>query len=120
MESQESQARPALATNFRPRLLQVFPTGALTQAGLLTRMCARRSTVPRRKRRENGKPWPKKLANGTIRWYWPKAVTGGKFTPMTRPDGSFIDGFEGEAEAMKVWHSHQAVEQAPEKRDNTL
>ncbi len=45
--------------------------------------------MPRRKRGEKGKPWLRKLTNGTLRWYMPKGHTRGKLVPLTRRDGTF-------------------------------
>jgi hypothetical protein len=68
--------------------------------------------MPRRKRREKGKPWLRELVNGTLRWYYPYALTGGKGEPIRRPDGSFIDGKDAEEEAIQLWHELMAKRQA--------
>jgi integrase len=66
--------------------------------------------MPRTKKKASrrGRPWLRKLANGTLRWYLPKHLTGGKLWPVLRADDSFVDGPENEAEARpftfcKLW-----------------
>jgi hypothetical protein len=74
--------------------------------------------MPRRKRGEKGKPWLRKLSNGTLRWYMPKGATGGKLVPITRKDDTFIDGKEAESDAIQAWHAWMASAQAPEKGED--
>jgi integrase len=60
--------------------------------------------MPGRKKKASrrGTPWLRKLANGTLRWYLPKHLTGGKLVPVERADGSFVDGPENEVEARRL------------------
>jgi integrase len=57
------------------------------------------------RRRPRGLPWPRKLVNGTVRWYLPKGETGGRLVPLRRQDGTFVDGLENRKEAVAVWRN---------------
>jgi len=74
--------------------------------------------MPRRLRGEKGKPWLRKMPNGTLRWYMPKGQTGGKLRPIVRRDGTFIDGKANETEAMQVWHEVAVAAAAPDRGDD--
>jgi integrase len=74
--------------------------------------------MPRRKRREKGKPWLRRLSNGILRWYLLKGYTSGKLVPVTRRDRTFIDGADAEDEAMQAWHEIMCVTEASEKGED--
>jgi integrase len=74
--------------------------------------------MARRKKSRRGKPWPRTLINGTVRWYLPKSLTGGRLVALRRADGSFVDGPDAGEEALALAGQHAEYVRAGQKGED--